>query len=287
MKFGLMYANAGPFAFPEMLTHLAQTAERVGVESLWTVEHVVIPVGYESTYPYDASGKIPAPEQLPMPDPFVALAYLAAITKTIRLATGIIILPQRHPLYVAKEVATLDVLSHGRMILGIGVGWLEEEFQALGIPFAERGARTAESVCALRSLWKDEASSFDGKFYRWGKVESHPKPVQKPGVPIVVGGHTELAARRAARYGDGFFPGVADSEKLVWLLGVMRDECRKLGRDPATIEVTSGRANPTAESVKALGDLGVKRFLLPPPAYDPDGITRGLEQLGELIAKVA
>ncbi len=286
MKFGLMYADAGPFAFPELLTHLAQTAERVGVESLWTVEHVVIPLGYASTYPYDPSGKIPAPEQLPIPDPFVALAYAAAVTKTIRLATGIVILPQRHPLYVAKEVATVDVLSHGRMILGIGVGWLAEEFQALGIPFAERGARTAEAVRALRSLWKDEAEPFEGKFYRWPKVESHPKPVQKPGVPIVVGGHTELAARRAARYGDGFFPGVADEAKLTWLLGIMREECGKIGRDPATIEITSGRGAPTGDSVKALRDLGVARFVLPPPAYDPDGLTRGLEQLGDLIAKV-
>src|SRR5215475_13354955 len=194
MKFELMYANAGPFAFPELLTHLATTAERVGVESMWTVEHVVIPVGYKSTYPYDPSGKIPAPEQLPIPDPLAWLAYVAAITKTIKIATGILILPQRNPLYVAKEVATVDVLSHGRVILGIGVGWLEEEFQALGIPFEERAARTSESVRAIRSLWQDEAQPFAGKFFRWGKLESHPKPVQKPGVPIVVGGHTELAA---------------------------------------------------------------------------------------------
>src|SRR4030095_15560050 len=197
MKFGLMYANAGPFAFPEMLTHLATTAERCGVESIWAIEHVVIPVGDESTYPYDPSGKIPAPEQVPMPDPLIALAYAAAVTKTLRLATGILILPQRHPLYVAKEVASLDVLSGGRLILGIGVGWLEEEFQALGSPL-------------------------DDKFFRWGLLESHPKPVQQPGVPIVVGGHTELAARRAARYGDGFFPGVTDDEKLAWLLGILR-----------------------------------------------------------------
>jgi probable F420-dependent oxidoreductase len=286
MKFGLMYANAGPFAFPEMLTHLAQSAERVGVESMWTVEHVVIPVGYKSTYPYDPSGKIPAPEQLPMPDPLLALAYAAAVTKTLKLATGILILPQRHPLYVAKEVATLDVLSHGRAILGIGVGWLEEEFQALGIPFEERAARTAESVRAIRSLWKDEAQPFHGKFYRWEKLESHPKPLQKPGVPIVVGGHTELAARRAARYGDGFFPGVADDQKLVWLLGVMRDECKKLGRDPKTIEITSGRAVPDRDEVKRLEELGVSRFMVPPPAFDPEGITEGLERLGNLIAKL-
>jgi probable F420-dependent oxidoreductase len=284
MKFGLMYANAGPFAYPEMLTHLARTAERVGVESIWTVEHVVIPVGYESRYPYDPSGKIPAPEQMPMPDPLIALAYAAAVTEKLRLATGILILPQRHPLYVAKEVATLDVLSHGRAILGIGVGWLAEEFQALGIPFEERAARTAESVRAIRSLWKDEPEPFHGKFYRWEKLESHPKPQQKPGVPIVVGGHTELAARRAARYGDGFFPGVADEAKLVGLLSIMRDECKKLGRNPAEIEVTSGRAAPDKDAVRRLEDLGVSRFMVPPPAFDPEGVTQGLEKLGNLIA---
>jgi len=286
MKFGLMYANVGPFASPEMATHLAQTAERCGVESLWTVEHSVVPVGYKSTYPYDPSGRMPAPEQMPLPDPLAWLAYVAAVTKTIKLATGILILPQRHPIYVAKEVATIDVLSNGRVILGIGVGWLEEEFVALDIPFAERAGRTAESVRALRSLWRDEPAPFEGKYYRWQSVESHPKPVQKPGVPIVVGGHTELAARRAARYGDGFFPGVADDEKLTWLLGIMREECKKIGRDPKTIEVTSGRAHPSPETVKELQDRGVARFMVPPPAFDPDGITQGLEKLGELITKV-
>jgi len=286
MKFGLMYANAGPFAYPEGLTHLATTAERVGVESIWAVEHVVIPVGYKSIYPYDPSGRIPAPEQLPLPDPLLSLTYAAAVTKKLRLATGILILPQRHPLYVAKEVATLDVLSNGRAILGIGVGWLQEEFDALGIPFAERAARTAETVRAMRSLWKDEAEPFAGKFFKWPKLESHPKPIQKPGVPIVVGGHTELAARRAARYGDGFFPGVTEGEKLKWLLGIMRDECRKVGRDPAKIEVSAGRVGADLDSVKQLRDLGVSRCMVPPPAFDPEGITRGLEELARLIQKV-
>jgi probable F420-dependent oxidoreductase len=229
---------------------------------------------------------MPAPEQMPIPDPLLSLTYAAAVTKTIRLGTGILILPQRHPIYVAKEAATLDVLSHGRLMLGIGVGWLEEEFNALGIPFEERAARTAESVRAMRSLWKDEAEPFHGKFFKWGKLESHPKPVQKPGVPIVVGGHTELAARRAARYGDGFFPGVADDEKLTWLLGIMRDECKKLGRDASKIEITSGRTVPNAEGVKRLTDLGVSRFILPPPAFDAEGLTKGLEAYGETIAKL-
>jgi len=286
MDFGLMYMNVGPFSFPEMLTHLATTAERVGIESLWAVEHVVIPVGYQSTYPYDPSGKMPAPEQMPLPDPLISLTYAAAVTKKVRLATGILILPQRHPLYVAKEVASLDVLSHGRAILGIGVGWLAEEFDALGIPFSERAARTAESVRAIRSLWKDTVEPFEGKYYRWAKLESHPKPVQKPGVPIVVGGHTDMAARRAGRYGDGFFPGVTDDERLGKLLGIMRDECRKVGRDPAKITVSAGRAAPTIDGVKRLQDLGVSRFMVPPPAFDPEGITKGLEELGKLIAKV-
>lgn len=277
MKFGLAFANAGPLGYPELLTHLAMTAERVGIESLWTVEHVVIPVGYKSEYPYHPSGKIQAPETVPIPDPLLWLTYAAAVTRTIRLATGILILPQRHPLYVAKEVASLDVLSHGRAILGIGVGWLEEEFQALGIPFDERGARTAETVRAVRALWRETAEPFEGKFFRWQKLESWPKPVQKSGVPIVVGGHTDLAARRAARYGDGFFPGVADEARLVTLIGVLREECTRVGRDPGSIEITIGRMPKSLDEVRRLEDLGVARCLSGPPGFDADGLTRGLE----------
>jgi probable F420-dependent oxidoreductase len=287
MKFGLAFANAGPFAYPEGIAHLARTAEAAGFESIWTIEHVVIPVGYESRYPYDPSGRIPAPENMPMPDPLLPLAYAAAVTTTLRLATGILILPQRHPLYVAKEVATLDVLSHGRAILGIGVGWLAEEFAALGIPFAERAGRTAESVRALRALWQDEPAAFDGKYYRWPAVESHPKPVQRPGVPIVVGGHTEAAARRAARYGDGFFPGVTEPGRLRPLLDVMRAECARVGRDPRAIEITAGMNVPDVDQVRRLQDLGVARIPIAPPAFDPEGLTRGLSEFRErVMAKV-
>jgi probable F420-dependent oxidoreductase len=284
MKFGLAYANAGPFAYPEGLTNLARTAEEAGIESLWTVEHVVIPVGYKSVYPYSPSGKIPGPENVPIPDPLVSLAFAAAVTKKIRLATGILILPQRHPLYVAKEMATLDVLSGGRAILGIGVGWLAEEFEALGIPFEERAARTSEAVRAIRSLWKPEPEPFAGKFYRWPPLESHPKPVQQPGVPIVVGGHTPGAAKRAARLGDGFFP--ARPDNLVELIRILRDECGKIGRDPAEIEITTGSV-PTLDEVKRLRDLGVARFVVGPPGFTPDDVTRGFEKIGsQLIAKL-
>jgi probable F420-dependent oxidoreductase len=287
MKFGIMFANAGPFAYPEALANLARTAEETGIESIWAVEHVVIPVGYQSRYPYDPSGKIQAPDNIPIPDPLLSLTFAAAVTKTLRLATGILILPQRHPLYVAKEVATLDVLSGGRAILGIGIGWLREEFEALGIPFEERAARTREAVTAIRSLWRESPEPFEGRFFRWPALESNPKPIQRPGVPIVVGGHTESAARRAARYGDGFFPGVYDAAKLRGILDVMRAECERVGRKPGEIEITAGGAQLDRDGIRRLEDIGVSRVITPPPAFDPEGVTRGLHDLAaRVIAKV-
>ena len=284
MKFGLMFSNIGPFAQPEGLTHLAQTAERCGVESLWTVEHVAVPVGYESRYPYSESGKMPGPENSPIPDPLVWLGYAAAVTKTIKLATGILILPQRHPIYAAKEFATLDVLSKGRAIAGVGIGWLREEFNALDIPFKERALRTEECVAALRHLWGEKALPFEGKFHSWPAIESNPKPVQPGGVPIVIGGHVEAAARRAARIGDGFFPAGGD---LPTLFAAVRDECERNGRDPGEVELTAGGAIRSLDDVKRFEDMGVSRLIIPPPGFDPDAIEKGLEKLGnDLISKL-
>ena len=284
MKLGILFANAGPFGEPEGLVHLARTAESVGFESLWTVEHVAVPKGYASRYPYSESGRMPGTENSPIPDPFVWLAYAAAVTERIRLATGVLILPQRHPLYVAKEVATLDRLSRGRAILGVGIGWLEEEFRALGIPFAERVARTEESIAALRSLWGESPSAFDGRHLHWAPLESHPKPAQRPGVPIHVGGHVPAAARRAARLGDGFFP--ARSDRLPELLRELRAECARIGRDPSEIEITAGGA-PTLDTAKRLRDQGVARFVVPPPAFAPDELRKGLERIGdEILARL-
>ena len=283
MKFGLMFSNTGPFVQPEGLTLLAQTAEEVGVESLWTVEHVVVPLGYESTYPYSQDGKMPGTEDSPIPDPLVWLSYAAAVTTKIKLATGIIILPQRHPLYLAKEASTLDVLSGGRFILGIGVGWLEEEFKALDVPFAKRGAITDESMDALRKLWGKGASDHKGEHYAWPSVESNPKPLAGK-VPIVIGGHSKVAARRAARHGDGFFP--ARPDKLDECLAELAQECERIGRDPGEIEITTGSV-PKLDEVKRLQDKGVSRFTLAPPGFTPDALREGLEKLGnELISKV-
>ena len=282
MKFGLIFANVGPFGRPEGLTHLARTAESVGFESLWTVEHVVVPKGYASKYPYSRDGKMPGPENAPIPDPFVWLAYAAAVTKRIRLATGIVILPQRHPFYVAKEVATLDVLSNGRMMLGVGIGWLEEEFKAVGVPFASRAERTDESIEALRGLWGPGESVHAGKHYAWSAVESNPKPVQAR-LPIVIGGHTKGAARRAARLGDGFFPARPDT--LAECMVELSAECARVGRDPSEVEITTG-CPPQLDEVKRLEDTGVGRITFPPPGFTPDDVQAGLEKLGnEIIAR--
>lgn len=285
MKYGLMFSNTGPFGRPEGCTHLAQTAEAVGIESLWTVEHVAVPVGYASKYPYSKDGKMPGPENSPIPDPLVWLGFAAAVTKTIKLATGILILPQRHPIYTAKEFATLDTLSAGRAIAGIGIGWLEEEFSALGIPFKERVGRTEECARALRQLWSHDAKPFDGEYYRWGAIESNPKPIQPGGVPIVVGGHVEGAARRAARIGDGFFPAAGD---LPALFESLRDECEKIGRNADEIELTTGGFLRSLDDVKKLEDLGVSRIVVAPPGFDPDALSKGLEKFGDaFISKTA
>jgi probable F420-dependent oxidoreductase len=286
MKIGLMFVNSGPFSQPELLAHLAVTAEKCGVESLWTVEHVVIPQGYQSPYPYAKSGKIPGGEDVAIPDPLLPLGYIAAITSKVKLATGVMILPQRNPLYVAKEMATLDLLSHGRTILGIGSGWLKEEFDALGLDFHVRGARTDEAIKSLRALWNDNPSSFHGKHFDFGPLMSFPKPAQKGGVPIHVGGHSPAAARRAGRLGDGFFPAIGEIPKLNELFAIMREEAAKCGRKAEAIELSCmGRAS--LDTIKKFEDIGIRRVVVPPPGFDKDNLTRGLEQMGnDLIAKL-
>jgi probable F420-dependent oxidoreductase len=193
MKFGIVFANTGPFTDPVKAAAFAQAAEAAGFESLWTVEHVVVPSGYESAYPYDPSGKMPGPEESPIPDPLIWLSYVAAATSRIRLATGILILPQRNPVVLAKEVATLDHLSGGRVELGIGVGWLEEEFDAIGVPFADRGRRNDEYVEAMRALWRDDKATFHGQYANFDECVMRPQPVNGT-VPIHIGGHTETQA---------------------------------------------------------------------------------------------
>jgi probable F420-dependent oxidoreductase len=291
MKFGVMFANIGPFAQPDVAAAFGQAAEEAGFESLWTVEHVVVPVGYESPYPYSPDGRMPAPDDMDLPDPLIWLTWVAAHTRRLRLGTGILILPQRNPVITAKEVATLDALSGGRVELGVGVGWLAEEFDVLGVPFHERGRRTDEYIEILRTLWTGDVASHDGAFVAFDRVVSRPRPAQAT-VPIVIGGDSDAAARRAGRLGDGYFPGRGGHEDLTRVLGVMRAAAEEHGRDPDLIDVTSGGngalGGGAVDEIKALADLGVSRVMVPPLAFDPAGLRDALNRYGdEVIAKFA
>ena len=284
MKFGILFANVGPYVQPEMAASLGRIAEEHGFESIWTVEHVVVPGDYQSEYPYSPTGRMPGPEESPIPDPLIWLTWVGAATTSLRLATGILILPQRNPVILAKELATLDVLSGSRVELGVGVGWLREEFDALGVPFEERGARTDEYIEALRCLWRDDEPCFVGRYANFDRAKSYPKPPRGT-IPIHVGGHTMPAARRAGRLGDGFFPGRSTDDELGPLIETMRASAKDNGRDPDAIEVTAGGAMDL-DGVRRFGDLGVDRIVLPPLGWDLDTLREQFGRFSEnVIAK--
>jgi len=287
MKFATALAFFPPAPFDsEPIVHYAQAADRVGFESIFVPEHVAIPHDYQSRYPYRQEGKLPGDdEDMNWPEPLLCLSYVAAVTKRIRLGTIVIILPLRHPLYIAKEMATLDVLSKGRAILGIGSGWLKEEFEALGLDFHVRGKRTDESIQAIRALWRDNPVSFSGQHFNFAPLKSFPKPLQPNGVPIFVGGNSRPALRRTARYGNGYIP-VGMAAEAAPIFDQLKAECARIGRNPAEIELCC-QCEPTADAVKRCEDLGVTRVMTGAPlTYNYDQMTRDLEKIGnELIAK--
>ncbi len=259
MKFGIRYCNTGRYTDPTRAVELVQAAEATGFESAWTVEHTVIPASYQSAYPYTTDGRLPGGEgDFVLPDPQIWMAWVAAHTTTIKLATGILILPQHNPVICAKQVATLDSMSGGRVLLGVGVGWLKEEFEALGVPFAERGARTEEYIHALRALWTMDRPTFEGRFVKFKDAFMRPKP-KNGTVPIIIGGHSKAAAARAGRVADGFFPARGASPEL---LAIVRDAAEKAGRDPASIEITASMPDdPTM--LPAMAAAGISRVLVP------------------------
>ena len=261
---------------PDAAVELAQAAEAAGCESIWTVEHVVVPAGYASQYPYAKDGRMPGGrEDFDIPDPLIWLSYVAAATNKIRLGTGVMIMPQRNPLVTAKAVATLDRLSKGRMILGIGSGWLEEEFDALGVSFDDRGDRTDEYLEAMKQAWASDTASYRGKFVNFSNVYSRPQPASGH-VPIIVGGHSRRAARRAGELGDGFFPGRGNFDELAALFEHARHCAEESGRDPEALEFTAG--GPTSpDYVERLAEIGVTRMIVPP--MDPSQFSKFGEEV--------
>jgi probable F420-dependent oxidoreductase len=264
LKLGLFSANTTSQFNGSQAAATAKLAEDIGLESLWVAEHIVIPAGYTTAYPHDPSGKIPDGEDIDWPDPFIWLTYAAAVTEHIKLATGVTVLPLRNPLVAAKQIATLDVLSGGRVILGVGVGTLKEEFEALGVTFNDRGRRHDGYLQAMKALWTQQKASISNRFVDFQDAISRPRPAAS--IPIVVSGHSAAAARRVARAGNGWFPDVATASDLTDLYAMVREECDTLGRDPSEIEITvyvgGSDADTLSTRIEEFIDAGVSRVLL-------------------------
>lgn len=284
MKFGLLPPyRAGVVADPEWITAFATQAERAGFESLYVAEHVVVPPDYESRYPYSDTGRMPLDARVDIPDPLDLLAFVAARTTTLRLVTGILVLPEHHPVVLAKRAATIDRLSQGRLALGVGVGWMREELEAVGIDPATRGSRTDECIDALRVLWNEDEATYHGDHYRFDRVCSYPKPTRTT-IAIHIGGHSQAAARRAGTRGDGFQPLGLDGEQLDQRLDTMRVAAERANRDPGNIELTvSGGlvTTLTDEAVTAAEKVGATRMLMSTRVHDLGEATTQLERFKE------
>ena len=265
MKLGLFGIGSGICAHPAVAKRIARRAEALGFDSLWTGEHVVLPDPRQAPSP--------APPDFAMLHPSTALAYLAGVTKRVKLGTGITLIAQRNPVVLAKEMASLDVVSEGRLLLGIGAGYLHQEFAALGVPFQERGARTDEYVAAMRALWNDERPSFHGRFVQFDAIQAMPRPVQDGGPPIVVGGASDAALRRSVDYAQGWYGFALNVEQTAGVL----ERLRRLGGDGLEISVTpSVRLN--TETLAQYAELGVHRLI----ALLPQDEARTLEAMAEM-----
>jgi probable F420-dependent oxidoreductase len=277
MKFGLFSMNDYACSYPETAVQIARLAEDAGFESLWAGEHVVLPDPQMPPSPMAPTDRIL--------DPVIALTFLAAHTRQVRLGTGIIILPQRNPLVLAKELASLDELSSGRLIFGVGVGYLEPEFRALGIPFTDRGARTDDYLAAMRAIWTQPKPAFHGRFISFEQVQAHPQRT----IPMVVGGHTPSAYRRAVEQGTGWYGFNLDlnwtARALAGIGEALQHSARpqELGELEISVTPPPRRAIPL-ESAKHYADLGVHRLILMPPSnLDEAGLKEYVARVGDTL----
>lgn len=282
MRLGLHALGIGTGARREVIDAVAIAAEATGFRTLWVGEHVVMVDRSASRYPYAPDGRIAVPADADWLDPMIALSFAAAATSTIRLATGVLLVPEHNPVTLAKQAASLDRLSGGRLALGIGVGWSQEEFAALGIPFERRGARTDEYLSAMGTLWRDDPASFSGEFVKFSDIRVNPKPVRDGRIPIIVGGNSDAALRRAARTGAGWYGfNLADPAHARERITRLRTLCETAGRDPSELDIAVALAYPSRpEDHDELTRLGVDELVLvaAPPA-DPNQADSWIREL--------
>jgi probable F420-dependent oxidoreductase len=281
VRLGLHALGIGTGARREVIDAVAAGAEAAGFATLWAGEHVVMVDDGASRYPYAPDGRIAVPAEADWLDPLIALSFAAAVTSTIRLATGVLLLPEHNPLLLAKQVASLDVLSYGRLSLGVGVGWSREEFDALGIPFERRGARADEYLAAMRTVWRDDVASFAGEFVSFTGVRVNPRPVRDRRIPIIAGGNSDAALRRVARFADGWYGfNLEGTEHVQERLTRLHRACAQAGRDLAELDVAVALAGDGPHDHERLAALGVDELVLvgSPPA-DPGAVKPWLAQL--------
>jgi probable F420-dependent oxidoreductase len=270
MRVGLHALGMGTGARPETIRAVAIAAEEAGFASLWSGEHVVLVDKPLSRYPYSVTGRWGMPANEDFLDPLLGLTFAAAVTSRIALGTGVLLLPEHNPVRAAKQAATLDVLSKGRLTIGIGIGWLAEEFAALGVPFARRGQRAAEYVAAMRALWSDDVASFGGEFTTFDSVRLNPKPVRGRRIPIIVGGNSDAALGRVAAFGDGWYGFDLGAAAAAERIGVLAELCRRRGRSMSELTITVAITDGEPGLVPELAMAGVTELVLvgSPPA-DP------------------
>ena len=306
--FGTSMPSRGDMASPANLRTLAQRAESLGFDSAWVSDHIILPRSVDSFYPYAANGVATFRPDEDYYEPLAALNFLAGCTQKIRLGTHVLILPYRNPVLTAKMISTLDVLSEGRFILGAGVGWMEEEFKALGLDtFAQRGAVTDEYIQLFKELWTKDNPEFQGDHYQLSESGFQPKPVQKPHPPIWIGGHTNPAIRRAAKYGDGWMPiglrppAILEPEELAEKITRLRRLTMEAGRPEdavslcfstgvtfddspgATRRMMSGRAEQIAADLRQYQDLGIRNFILGFPGDSVAAVDEAMEQFSKQV----
>jgi probable F420-dependent oxidoreductase len=267
LKIGFHLPHIGPLATRDGLRAAVQAVEEAGFDSVWVSEHIVLPRKQASRYPGTASGDFPLPPETPFLDSLSTLLFVAACTERVQLGTSICVLPTRNPVITAKELATLDVLSNGRLVFGVGAGWWAEEFAVLGVPFENRGSRLEEYIRLVKALWTEENPSFHGRFWQIEDVGFAPKPVQKPHPPIWVGGGVDAALRRAGRLGDAWHAIFQKPERLAANYATVQAYAREAGRDPQSVALTVRMAAPTdtpqaIERLKTYADVGVSHVML-------------------------
>jgi probable F420-dependent oxidoreductase len=281
MKVGVLFLFYEPTVRPGPM---AKETERLGFESLWVPEHPVLPVNPRTPFPQGG----PIPEQYAhMSDQFVCLSMAAANTRRLKLGTGITLVPEHNPIVHAKQVATLDFFSGGRLIYGIGAGWLREESELLGADFPRRWSQTREYITAMRELWSKPEATFDGKYVKFPPVRCYPKPIQQPGPPVLLGSKDKNGLKRVAQWGDGWCPNRVDAAFMKANLPKLRDECRAVGRDYSKLDITvmgtiRGTRAEVRDELHRLEDCGVGRYVITPGLLTPEDYQQRLEHHASL-----